>query len=78
MRSESPISGLTSATPLIHQNGTTQAGVVGNGAYLRQRHASMDSGHPRLSQQNSNFSITAGCANSAAVSILMLINVISA
>ncbi|KAE9552955.1 hypothetical protein FO519_003832 [Halicephalobus sp. NKZ332] len=72
-RSESPIAGLTAATPLIHQNGSTQVGVgatqmgVGpNGTYLRQRHSSMDSGHPRLSQQNSTFSITAGCVNSAA------------
>lgn len=65
-RPESPIIGLSSTTPLMHSNGNT---VHGNGCYLRQRHASMDSGHPRLCQQSSNFSVTAGCVNSTTVSI---------
>uniref|UniRef100_A0AC34R6A8 Neurotransmitter-gated ion-channel transmembrane domain-containing protein n=1 Tax=Panagrolaimus sp. JU765 TaxID=591449 RepID=A0AC34R6A8_9BILA len=62
-RPESPIIGLSTGTPLLHSNGNAAA-IHGNGCYLRQRHASMDSGHPRLCQQNSNFSVTAGCVNS--------------
>uniref|UniRef100_A0AC34RTM4 Neurotransmitter-gated ion-channel ligand-binding domain-containing protein n=1 Tax=Panagrolaimus sp. JU765 TaxID=591449 RepID=A0AC34RTM4_9BILA len=62
-RPESPIIGLSTGTPLLHSNGNAAA-IHGNGCYLRQRHASMDSGHSRLCQQNSNFSVTAGCVNS--------------